>query len=113
MTKRNDHILFFQALDTLLWTFTMAGTVPSYLTQLFFVSTVLFSASFRACFRTILFYQKTSEDAVSKSKEELEDNLEHDESRDVMRKMLEIHADRGEKLNFKVKDVSDEAHSSL
>lgn len=47
MSERTDVGNYMKALDSLLHAFTVSGTMPSYLTKVYFLSTILFSPSVR------------------------------------------------------------------
>lgn len=109
--ERRDIGNYMKAIDSLLPMFTIGGTVPSYLTQLFFISTVLFAPSVRGALGAVKHLETASKTAVKERKEELE--VIQDDKRDMLRKMLDISADRGESINFTTQDIFVESHSSL
>ena len=111
MNKRADIGNYMKAIDSLLPAFTIGGTVPSYLTKLYLLSTILFSPSVRGALGAVKHIEKASQAAVKRRKQELDDSS--DEKHDLLRKMLEINADRGEKINFTHLDIIVESHSSL
>jgi len=98
MKERTDIGGYMKAIDSLLPAFTIGGTLPSYLTRLYILSTVLLSPSVRG--------------ALGAVKQEL-DEKRNDEKHDMLRKMLEINADRGEKINFTHQHIIVESHSSM
>lgn len=111
MSERTDIGNYMKAIDSLLPAFTIGGTVPSYLTKLYLVSTILFSPSVRGALGAVKHIENASEAAVKRRKQEIEENK--DDKRDMLRKMLEINADRGEKINFTYLHICVESHSSL
>lgn len=111
MSERTDVGNYIKAIDSLLPAFSIGGTVPSYLTKLFLASTILFSPSVRGALGAIKHLESASKSAVQRRKKEVEENK--DNKRDMIRKMLEINADRGEKINFTYQDIHVESHSSL
>ena len=111
MSERTDIGNYMKAIDSLLPAFTIGGTVPSYLTKLYFLSTVLFSPSVRGALGAVKHIENASEAAVRRRKQEIEENK--DDKRDLLRKMLEINADRGEKINFTYEHICVESHSSM
>lgn len=111
MEEQKDIGNYMAAIDSLLPAFTIGGTLPSYLTKMFFLSTVLISPSVRGALGTVKHIENASEAAVERRKHELEDK--QDDKRDMLRKMLEISADRGEKINFTHGHICVESHSSM
>ncbi len=100
-----------KAIDSLLPTFTIGGTLPSYLTKLYFLSTVIISPSVRGALGAVKHIEEASKTAVERRKREMA--AEKDNKHDILRKMLEINADRGEKINFTNQDIYVESHSSM
>lgn len=111
MSERTDIGNYIKSIDSLLPAFTIGGTVPSYLTKLYFLSTVLISPSVRGALGAVKHIENASESAVKKRQQELIENK--DDKHDVLRKMLEINADRGEKINFTYQHICVESHSSM
>ncbi|KAL8994648.1 MAG: hypothetical protein Q9188_007009 [Gyalolechia gomerana] len=111
MREHADIDNYIKAIDSLLPAFTIGGTLPFYLTKLYFVYTVLFSLSVRGALGTIKYIKKASEAAVERRKQEILENKE--DRHDILGKLLEITADRGEKLNFTYQHVCVESHSSI
>lgn len=111
MSERTDVGNYMKAIDSLLPAFTIGGTVPSYLTKLYLLSTILFSPSVRGALGAVKQIENASEAAVRRRKQEIEENK--DDKRDMLRKMLEINADRGEKINFTYPHICVESHSSM
>ena len=111
MSERTDIGNYMKAIDSLLPTFTVGGTVPSYLTKLYILSTILFSPSVRGALGAVKHIENASAAAVKRRKQEVVENK--DEKRDMLRKMLEINAERGEKINFTYQDIVVESHSSM
>ncbi|KAL8941387.1 MAG: hypothetical protein Q9216_002265 [Gyalolechia sp. 2 TL-2023] len=102
---------YMKAIDSLLPAFTIGGTLPSYLTKLYFLSTILISPSVRGALGAVKHIEHASEKAVENRKMEMAE--EKDDKHDILRKMLEINADRGEKINFTYQDICVESHSSI
>ena len=111
MSERTDIGNYMKAIDSLLPAFTIAGTLPSYLTKLYLVSTILFSPSVRGALGAVKQIENASEAAVKRRKQEMVENKE--DKRDMLRKMLEINADRGEQINVTYGHICVESHSSL
>ncbi|KAL9608659.1 MAG: hypothetical protein Q9167_006526 [Letrouitia subvulpina] len=111
MNEHADIGNYMKAIDSLLPAFTIGGTVPSYLTKTFLIFTILFSPSVRGALGAVKHIENASETAVKRRKQEIEENK--DNKRDILRKMLEINADRGEKINFTYSHIYVESHSSL
>ena len=111
MKERTDVGNYMKAIDSLLPAFTIGGTMPSYLTKLYFVSTVLLSPSVRGALGAVKHIENASVAAVERRKQEIEEKK--DDKRDMLRKMLEITADRGDKINFTHSDICVESHSSM
>jgi len=112
MKERTDIGGYMKAIDSLLPAFTIGGTLPSYLTRLYILSTVLLSPSVRGALGAVKHVEQASKNAVKRRKQEL-DEKRNDEKHDMLRKMLEINADRGEKINFTHQHIIVESHSSM
>lgn len=111
MSERTDVGNYMKAINSLLPAFTIGGTVPSYLTKLYLISTILFSPSGRGALGAVKHLENASEAAVKRRKQEIEENK--DDKRDLLRKMLEIDADRGQTINFTYPHICVESHSSM
>lgn len=111
MSERRDIGNYMKAIDSLLPAFTIGGTLPSYLTKPYFVSTVLLSPSVRGALGATKHIENASEAAVRSRKQDVLENT--DDKRDMLRKMLEIKVDRGEKINFTYQHIVVESHSSM
>ncbi|KAI4203990.1 MAG: hypothetical protein LQ346_001702 [Caloplaca aetnensis] len=111
MHEHRDVGGYMKAIDSLLPAFTIGGTLPSYLTKLYFLSTVIISPSVRGALGAVKQIEEASKTAVERRKQEIA--AEKDKKHDILRKMLEINADRGEKINFTYQDVYVESHSSI
>ena len=111
MRERTDMGNYMKSIDSLLPAFSIGGTVPSYLTKLFLISTILLSPSVRGALGAVKHLEAASEAAVKKRKQEIEDNT--DDKHDILRKMLEINGERGEKIDFTIPHIVVESHSSL
>ncbi|KAL8723382.1 MAG: hypothetical protein Q9225_000298 [Loekoesia sp. 1 TL-2023] len=111
MSERTDIGNYMRAIDSLLPAFTLGGTIPSYLTKLYFLSTVLISPSVRGALGAVKHIENASETAVKNRQQELMEKK--DDKHDMLRKMLEINADRGEKINFTYQHICVESHSSI
>ncbi|KAL8703542.1 MAG: hypothetical protein Q9201_003272 [Fulgogasparrea decipioides] len=111
MRERIDVGNYMKAIDSLLPAFTIGGTVPSYLTKLFLLSTILFSPAVRGALGAIKHIENASVTAVNRRQQELSE--QKDDKHDMLRKMLEINADRGEKIDFTFQHICVESHSSL
>ncbi|KAL8949399.1 MAG: hypothetical protein Q9222_004482, partial [Ikaeria aurantiellina] len=111
MHERKDVGSYMSAIDSLLPVFTIGGTLPSYLTQAYFISTALFSPTFRGALGTVKHIENASKMAVERRRQEI--SKTEDGKHDMLRKMLEINAERGEKINFTYDDICVESHSSL
>lgn len=111
MSERRDIGNYMKAIDSLLPAFTIGGTVPSYLTKKYLLSTILFSPYVRGALGAVKHIEHASETAVKRRKQEVEENK--DDKRDMLRKMLEINADRGEEIDFTYRHICVESHSSI
>lgn len=111
MSERTDIDNCMKAIDSLLPAFTIGGTMPSYLTKLYLISTSLFSPSFRGALGAVKHLENASEVAVKRRKQEVEESK--DDKRDLLRKMLEINADRGDKTDFTYSHIIVESYHSL
>lgn len=111
MHENRDIGGYMKAIDSLLPAFTIGGTLPSYLTKLYFLSTVIISPSVRGALGAVKQIEEASKTAVERRKQELA--AEKDNRHDIIRKMIEINADRGEKINFTYEDIYVESHSSM
>ncbi|PGG96365.1 hypothetical protein GX51_07860 [Blastomyces parvus] len=111
MRERTDIGNYMKSIQSLLPAFTIGGTLPSYLSKLYLISTILFSPSVRGALGAVKHIAAASVAAVERRVEELKES--RDDKHDMIRKMLEISADRGEKINFKHSDIVGESHSSL
>ncbi len=111
LSERTDIGNYIKAIDSLLPAFTIGGTVPSYLTKLYLLSTILLSPAVRGALGAVKHIESASEAAVKRRKQEIEEDK--DNKRDMLRKMLEINADRGEKIDFTYGHICVESHSSM
>ncbi|MCJ1474776.1 hypothetical protein MMC13_003436 [Lambiella insularis] len=111
MSEHRDIGGYMKAIDSLLPAFTIGGTLPSYLTKFYLLFTVLFSPSVRGALGAVKQIETASETAVKRRKQEIMENK--DDKHDMLRKMLEINADRGEKINFTFGHICVESHSSI
>ena len=112
MNERKDIGNYMKAIDSLLPAFTIGGTLPSYLTKLYLISTILLSPSVRGALGAVKHLEKASVAAVERRKQEMVEKKD-DQQHDILGKMLEINADRGEKINFTYQDICVESHSSM
>ena len=110
MHTRSDYKDYMSSLSSMLPTFTIGGTLPSYITP-FILPLTLLMPSARGAISAIKHIDASSHSAVQRRKQELED--QKDDKRDILRKMLEISADRGEKVDFTTPHVVIESTSSL
>ena len=111
MSERKDIGNYMKAIDSLLPAFTIGGTLPSYLTKMYLLSTILFSPSVRGALGAVKSIENASKDAVDRRKQEIVEGKV--DKHDMLRKMLEINANRGEKLNFTYGHIVVESHSSM
>ncbi|KAL8743970.1 MAG: hypothetical protein Q9190_003739 [Brigantiaea leucoxantha] len=111
MSERTDIGNYMKAIDSLLPAFTIGGTLPSYLTKLYFLSTILVSPSIRGALGAVKQIETASKTAVKRRKQEITEFK--DDKRDMLRKLLEINADRGEKIDFTYEHICVESHSSI
>ncbi|KAL8920034.1 MAG: hypothetical protein Q9208_006489 [Pyrenodesmia sp. 3 TL-2023] len=111
MHERRDIGGYMKAIDSLLPAFTIGGTLPSYLTKMYFLATVIISPSVRGALGAVKHIEEASKTAVERRGQELA--AEKDNRHDILRKMLEIDADRGGKINFTYQDIYVESHSSI
>ena len=111
MSQRTDVGNIMKAIDTLLSTFTIAGMLPSYLIRVYILSTALISPSVRGALGAVQQIENASQNAMRRRKEEVEEKK--DDKQDMLRKMLDIAADRGEEVNFAYPHICVEAYSSM
>ena len=90
--------------------FTIGGTLPSYLTP-FVIPLSLILPTVRRALQGILLIDKASKNAVKKRK--LEFDLEQDDKRDMLRKLLRVNQKYGVSCKFTISDVVTESTSSL
>lgn len=109
--ERKDIGGYMKAIDSLLPAFTIGGTVPSYLTKIYLLSTIIFSPSVRGALGAVKQIEAASKTAVKRRKQEIKENK--DDKRDILRRMLEIEADRGVELGFTYEHIYVESHSSM
>ncbi|KAL8815838.1 MAG: hypothetical protein Q9223_005071 [Gallowayella weberi] len=88
---------YMEAIHSMLPAFTIGGTLPSYLTQLFLLSTIIVSPSVRGALGAVKRIEHTSKTA----------------KHDILSKMLETNANRGEELNFTYQDIYLESHVTI
>ena len=111
MQQRTDVGNYIKSIRSLLPAFSIGGTVPSDLTKLYLVSTILFSLSVRGALGAVKQLEPVSETTVKKRKQEIETKT--DDKHDILRKTLKINADRGEKIDLTISHIIVESHSSL
>ncbi|KAL6719344.1 hypothetical protein ACLMJK_003583 [Lecanora helva] len=109
--QRKDVGGYIEAIDSLLPAFTIGGTVPSYLTKIYFLCTVLLSHRVRGALGAVKHIENASTAAVEQRSQEV--SKSKDEKHDMLRKMLEITHERGDRLNFTYDDICVESHSSI
>lgn len=112
MSERTDIGNYMKAINSLLPTFTIGGTVPSYLMSFYSLSTTLFSPGVQGALGAVKHIATASKTAVNRRKQELEANKE-DQGCDMLRKMLDINKERGEKIDFTLSHIGGESRSSL
>jgi hypothetical protein len=111
MRERKDVGDYMKSIQALLPMFTIGGSLPSYLSQLYLLSTIIFSPSLRGAVGAAQNLVKFSIAAVKAHAQELEENT--NDKQDMLRKMIEISTDRGEKINFTHEHIFLESHISL
>lgn len=111
MEEQADVGGYMDAIESLLPAFTIGGTLPSYLTKLYIASSIIFSSSVRGALGAVKRLEIASDNAVNQRKQELEQ--EKDEKRDILKKLLEIHLQRGEEVNFSDANVRVESVTSM
>ncbi|EPE33442.1 Cytochrome P450 [Glarea lozoyensis ATCC 20868] len=111
MSERTDIGGYMKAIDSLLPAFTIGGTVPSYLTKMYLLSTILISPSIRGALGAVKKIEDASKAAVEKRKVELATAA--DDKHDMIRKMLDINTEKGEKIDFTHEHIYVESHSSI
>ena len=134
---------YMKAIESLLPAFTIGGTLPSYLTNPFLLSTILMSPAIRGALSAVQKIEDASRTAVEQRKREWEQfkssgdglmffffffgnswpggltqtttSLEtnQDVKRDILRKILEINSEKGEKIDFTYQHIYVESHSSM
>ncbi|KAJ5153212.1 uncharacterized protein N7482_009690 [Penicillium canariense] len=89
MRERTDIGNYMKAIESLLPAFPIGGTMPSYLTKLYFIATAIISPSFRGALGAVNHLASASSDAVE---QRFEDVLEkRDDRRDMLRKDDRYH----------------------
>jgi hypothetical protein len=111
MKERTDIGNCMKAIDALLPAYTISGIVPSYLSKLCLSSTVLFSPSIRGAMGAVKLLDNASKTAVKRRNQEIEEKK--DDRRDILRKLIEINADRGAHINFTERDIQRESYTAL
>ncbi|KAI4094917.1 MAG: hypothetical protein LQ344_001962 [Seirophora lacunosa] len=111
MHEHKDIGGYMKTIDSMLPAFSVGGTVPSYLTKLYFLSTVIISPSVRRAVGAVQLIDNASKTAIERRRLELAEK--QDNRRDLLRKMLDINAERGEKVNYTYQDICVESQSSL
>ena len=111
MSERADIGECMRAIDSLLPVLNFGGTMPSYLRKPYLIFLSLFSQSFGGALGATKLLENATQTAIEKRKQEIVENK--DNRRDVLRKMLEINADRGEKIDFTHGDILVESYSAM
>jgi hypothetical protein len=111
MKERRDVLNSLNAMSSILPAFTIGGVLPSYLGKLFFMLSVIYLSNVGGSMTALQHIEKLSTAAVNKRKEEIKDSK--DDRRDMLQKMLEINADRGDKINFLHEDIVIESHVAM
>lgn len=111
MEERNDVGNYMKAIHSICIRNTIAGTLPSYLSQFTAPALALFNSTFREAISTIIKLAVASKTAMDKRMGEIEE--EKDDRRDMLRKLVELSADRGNVVNFTTSHIHSESHSSL
>ncbi|KAL8955546.1 MAG: hypothetical protein Q9193_006648, partial [Seirophora villosa] len=111
MHEHKDIGGYMKTIDSMLPAFSVGGTVPSYLTKLYFLATVIISPSVRRAVGAVQLIDNASKTAIERRRLEMAEK--HDNRRDLLRKMLDINAERGEKVNYTYQDICVESQSSL
>lgn len=91
--------------------FTVGGTLPSYLMPFCMIFSILFIPTIRRTMKFFGHLSLASAEAVSRRKEQVDRN--EDGKPDMVRRLFEIKADKGEKYNFKHEHVEAETQSAL
>ncbi|KAH7306139.1 cytochrome P450 [Rhexocercosporidium sp. MPI-PUGE-AT-0058] len=100
-----------ESIAAMLALFSIGGTLPSYLTKIYMLFSILLFPSVRRTLKVVRRLSIASEKAVWQRKQEIEEN--HDENRDVVRKFFDINAEKGAKFDFTAEHVRAEAQSAL
>lgn len=111
MQERRDVDGYMKAIDTLLFAFTLAGIVPSYLTMPFVLLTILIWPSMRGALGAVKKIEISSKTSVSQRHREIQEPA--DNGRDILKKLLQIVAAKGEKVNFTSDHVVVESYNAL
>ncbi|KAF4630214.1 hypothetical protein G7Y89_g7929 [Cudoniella acicularis] len=111
MKERKDISNIMKVLEFILPTFTVGGVLPSYLAKLYIFSSFLFSPSARGALGAATKIQVATETAVGTRMKEIEESK--DDKRDMLRKLVEINVDRGEKINFTLGDIVVESQTAV
>ncbi|KAL4967349.1 cytochrome P450 [Aspergillus stella-maris] len=108
---RSDVGGYMESIESLLPIFTIGGTLPSWLTPIYLIYKISFSASLRGAINATKRITIASQEAIQRRSRELADHSNN--KPDILRKMLEIVADRGAKVKFTTKHILVESQSSL
>ncbi|KAL2840339.1 cytochrome P450 [Aspergillus pseudodeflectus] len=109
--QRKDVGDFGKSIESLLPIFAVGGTLPSYLTILYLMYKITFSSSLRGAITATKNIAVASEEAIGRRSHEL-DNSSNDKP-DMLRRMLEITAERGGKAEFTDRHVHVESQVAL
>ena len=104
----NDHI---QNLDNMLPMFTVGGVLPSYLTGVFLRSSFLLLPSMAGALGGLRSLERAAKQAIKDREQELHEK--QDDRHDLLRKMLEIKAERGENVNLTNAHIEIDSVSAL
>ncbi|PVH72677.1 cytochrome P450 [Cadophora sp. DSE1049] len=102
---------WIEKIDPALALFSIGGTLPSYLMPMYMLSSILFVPLIRRTMKFLGHLSLTSAEAVSRRKEQIDG--QEDGKPDMVRRLFEINAEKGEKYNFKHKHVVAETQSAL
>ncbi|KAH7409032.1 cytochrome P450 oxidoreductase [Cadophora sp. MPI-SDFR-AT-0126] len=109
--NRMEDAGWIEKIEPALALFSIGGTLPSYLMPIYMLSSIIFAPPIRRTMKFVGRLSLASAAAVSKRKEQIDAN--EDGKPDMVKRLFEINADRGEKYNFKHEHVVAETQSAL
>ncbi|KAL8864300.1 MAG: hypothetical protein Q9174_007402, partial [Haloplaca sp. 1 TL-2023] len=112
MHENKDIKGYMHAIDSMVSMFAIGGTLPSYLVRAYFFYTTMTSPLVRRALGDLGLIKTGTKMAIEERKKEPA-SQKSDNKHDILRKLLELNADRGEELNFTDQDIHLEAITAL